>query len=308
MAIVHVQRWRWPVAALALGLSACSSGDASSDGAAGAGGAGVGGSAGQAGAGAGGSSGAAAGTGGAPPVDCAPGDKDGAASGSSDESTAGGIRFIVRTPPDYDATRAHPLLVVLSPRVNNATPETLESFTGLTSDAAGRGYIVAYANWFDPVQAANHTDADTIRTLVADEWCVDAARVYYTGHSDGASVATLLATNGAPVAAVALSAAGIDSTNPPFGGCVAPVPAMVIHSADDEIFPPPEFGVKPADNWALCSSCGAPGSALPDGCVPYEGCVAKSEVQYCETTGSHYVWYGLNQSMLDFFDRHALEQ
>ena len=67
--------------------------------------------------------------------------------------------------------------------------------------------------------------------------------------------------------------------------------------------PPPEFGDSAADFWSMCASCSGPGAALPDGCVPYDGCADGSEVQHCVTTGQHGQWYGLNESMLNFFDR-----
>jgi polyhydroxybutyrate depolymerase len=246
------------------------------------------------------------GAGGMPTVDCPAGEKLGTAAGADGLFTAGGIRYNVRAPADYEPERAHPLLVVLSPRVNDDSAEALEQFTGLTPDATARGYVLAYAEWFDPVPPENRADSDTIRTDVANTWCIDAARVYYTGHSDGGSVVTLLTLGGAPIAAVAPSAAGIDDSDAAMFPCTKPIPAMVIHSSDDMIFPMPAHGQVAADAWAMCSSCAAPGAPQADGCVSYAGCAEGSEVQYCEATGGHYEWYGLNASMLDFFDRHTL--
>lgn len=246
------------------------------------------------------------GEGGSAPVfmDCAPGEKLGGFEGATGQMTAGGIRYNVRTPADYDPQRAHPLLVVYSPRVMDATAESLEIFTGLAPDATARGYVVAFVEWFDPVPAANRTDAATVRDDIAAQWCVDPSRVYLSGHSDGGSMATLYALGGDGVAAVALSAAGIDADDGPSLGCNGPIPAMVIHSADDQVFPVPDFGLGAANFWAGCGQCGALGAADADGCASYADCA--SEVQYCEVTGSHYSWYGLNQPMLDFFDRQRL--
>jgi polyhydroxybutyrate depolymerase len=158
------------------------------------------------------------------------------------------------------------------------------------------------------VPPSNRTDAETIRADVAVSYCIDEARVYYTGHSDGGSMATLLPFwHGAPVAAVAPSAAGIDVDSGSTLGCTGAVPAMVIHSRDDAIFTVPDHGIGAANHWASCLSCQGQGAPLADGCVPFTGCVEGAEVLYCETTGDHYEWYGYNQSMLDFFDRHARE-
>ncbi len=259
----------------------------------------------------GGSNSAAGGAGGAMdvgPVDCVEGDKPGSAEGAVGELTAGGIRYNVWTPDDYLATRAHPLLVVYSPRVTNAMAEKLEVFTGLGPDATARGYVTAFVEWFDPVVAANRADADTIRVDIANKWCVEPTRVFLAGHSDGGSMATLYALDGPSIAAVAPSAAGIDEDDGPAFGCNGAIPAMVIHSADDMIFPAPNFGLGAASFWAGCSSCGALGAPDADGCADYSGCAEGSEVRYCETSGSHYQWYGLNAAMLDFFDRHALAE
>src|SRR5262245_14515750 len=89
-----------------------------------------------------GGGGGAAGAGGAP-SDCAPGSRTGPAEGSVGELTPSGVDFNVRTPAGYDATAAHPLLVVYSP-AGVTNPVQTEQFTGLTPDAIARGYLVAY--------------------------------------------------------------------------------------------------------------------------------------------------------------------
>ena len=56
-----------------------------------------------------------------------------------------------------------------------------------------------------------------------------------------------------------------------------------------------------ADFWAGCVNCqGDPVDAGP--CVEWATCDAGETVLYCETTGAHGQWYGLNSEMLDFFD------
>jgi len=244
--------------------------------------------------------------GGGPVIDCPEGQKVGSAAGAEGLLTAGGIEYNVRVPADYEPTRAHPLLVVFSPHATNDSPADLEVFTGLGPDATARGYVVAFAGWFDPVPTVNQQDANTLRVNVAATWCIDEARVYYAGHSDGGSMSTVLPLMyGAPVAAIAPSAAGIDVPSCNGLGCDGAVPTMVIHSVDDAIFPVPSHGIGAADHWAGCFGCGGQGAPLPDGCVPYTDCAEGSEVLYCAMMGEHYAWYGLNESMLDFFDRHA---
>ncbi|MEM9691190.1 MAG: hypothetical protein AAGA56_01475 [Myxococcota bacterium] len=234
--------------------------------------------------------------------DCEPWARPGPSAGATDQTTAGGIRYNVRTPSDYDPQRAHPLLVVYSPRVTNPTAEALEAFTGLGVDAPARGYVVAFVEWFDPVPLANRVDGATVRDDIAAGWCIDPDAIFLSGHSDGGSMTTLYALGGEGVRAVAPSAGGIDADDGPSVGCNGAMPAMVIHSRDDQVFPVPDFGLGAAEFWAACSGCGDLGPPDANGCATYVDCT--SEVQYCEVTGDHYRWYGLNQSMLDFFDRH----
>ena len=251
--------------------------------------------------------GGAGGDGGAEPADCVAAERPGDPNGADALLTAGGIEYNVRLPADYSAEVAHPLIVVFSPRVQNDSASALEAFTELGPDATARGYVIAFAEWFDPVPQQNQLDADSIRVDVAASWCVDPARVYYTGHSDGGSMTTILPFfHQAPVAAVVPSAAGIEDVLTGSLPCANAVPSMVIHSADDEVFPEPGHGIGAAEHWANCQGCTGLGAPRADGCVPYVGCNESAEVLYCQTSGSHYSWYGLNASMLDFFDGHAL--
>ncbi len=218
---------------------------------------------------------------------------------------AGGVSFFVRTPASYDPTKAYPLVVVYAP-AGVTSPAQTESHSGLTPDAAAHGYIVAYANHAPPNQNSVIADLGTIGGLVATNWCVDASRVFFTGHSDGGSVATILALRGTtpPARGIAPRAAGINQQYVAASNCPGPLPVMVIHSSGDTLFPPPDFGQAPANFWAGCAGCGTAGSAVGP-CTAYSGCPATAEVVYCETSASHGTWSGLNTEMLDFFDRAA---
>jgi polyhydroxybutyrate depolymerase len=204
----------------------------------------------------------------------------------------------VRPPPTYDATQAHPLVMVYAPAGANASQT--EGFTKLTPDAHARGWIIAYVDHISPTSTAVADDA----ALIGEKWCVDPARIYLTGHSDGGSIATLVAlvTDLAPTA-IAPSAAGANAMFLNGQLCPAPVPVMVLHSSNDQLFP--GFGAEAADYWQACNECQPAGPPQADGCVVYGGCAAGVEVQYCEGSGSHGTWPPLNESMLAFFDRFA---
>ncbi|MEM6927859.1 MAG: poly(3-hydroxybutyrate) depolymerase [Myxococcota bacterium] len=235
--------------------------------------------------------------------DCAPGERRGSASGSDDRRTPDGVRYTVRVPDRYDPTVAHPLVVVYAPA--GGDPELTESFTGLTDPLTGEGFVVAYADHVSPSSTGGIEDLGTIPRRVARRWCIDEARVHFTGHSDGGSVATLLAVSPGLAsirpASIAPSAAGTNGAFLAGQSCpVEPRPVMVLHSDRDALFP--GYGAEAAAWWAACNGCGSePGDANRRGCRIYPDCPVGGEVQYCEHTGSHGSWPGINRAMVDFF-------
>lgn len=242
------------------------------------------------------------------PAGCAAGAKDGPQGKSDGLTTAGARLFNLRTPASYDPTRAHPLLVVYA--AAGGTPANMEPFTGLTPDATAAGYIVAYVDHVSPNNSSGVTDIAQVPDVIAKRWCVDRARVYLTGHSDGGSVIYVMlarkAMNTLP-AAIAPSAAGLSSKTFASVPCLSPaMPAMVLHSKNDGLFP--GFGAHARDWWVKCNGCSATGQQQADGCLAYPGCSAGAQAQYCETAGSHGSWPKLNSSMLAFFKRFSRAQ
>jgi polyhydroxybutyrate depolymerase len=237
------------------------------------------------------------------PAGCPSGSRVGAAGDTDGELTALGVDYDVRMPPDYDPTIAVPLVVVYSP-AGVTDPAQTEAFTGLTPDTTGRGWAIAYVNHISPVDPALVTDVGEVPGAIAAKWCIDEARVYLTGHSDGGSVTTLLALQGITPrpAAVAPSAEGVNGAYLASQSCIEPpMPAMIIHSARDALFP--NHGVEVSDWWSACNSCGAPGAPGADNCIAWADCADGAEVQYCEGNGEHGQWPPINDSMLSFFDR-----
>jgi polyhydroxybutyrate depolymerase len=239
-----------------------------------------------------------------PPAGCEPGTRDGPV-GATDNLTSGrGVLYNVRTPPTYEATVAHPLIMVYAPAGGDA-PLT-ERFTGLTSPALAAGFVIAYADHVSPRYEADVRELGTIPGLIADRWCVDESRIYYTGHSDGGSVASLLIlydiASPRP-AAIAPSAAGVNSSFLASVTCPAPIPVMVIHATGDTLFP--GYGRQAATWWVGCFGCdSSTPTPLPDGCLPYTSCTDEVEVQYCEWAGAHGNWpTHLNASIINFFTR-----
>ena len=236
------------------------------------------------------------------PALCAAGTKSGAAGVTNRIDTRGGLRVSVRTPSNYDSTVAHPLLIVYAPGGHHRYQS--EELAQLTTAATRRGFIIAYPDHVT-LKLASFKLLGEVPETVASKWCIDPARIYATGHSDGglASEAVLfLNTSTLPVAAIVASGAGIRGQDLSEYACPTPRPVMIIHSRNDELFPPPAYGREAANWWAACNRC-EPGTASADagGCINYHGCATGAPTRYCQTEGPHRSWHGLNAEALDFF-------
>ncbi len=237
---------------------------------------------------------------------CQAGDRDGPV-GESENETSGSIDFNLRTPQDYDPELGSPLVVVYA--AAGANEASSEAFHDLTEDALGEGYIIAYADHISPSsQSAVDFLADVLHEIV-DEWCVDEDRVYFTGHSDGGTVASLLViwdrVEPRP-AAIAPGGAGLNEGFLSGLDCSDTLPVMVTHGANDSLFP--GFGAQAARWWAQCNGCADEAEPGPDGdCEVYSGCEGGAEVRYCENELTHPQWPNfMNDEILDFFGRFPL--
>ena len=231
---------------------------------------------------------------------CAAGLRDGRAGATDSEVSADGIRYNVRAPSNYDATFAHPLLMVYAPAGQNRWMS--ERFTDLTPTATAAGFVVVYAD-HRPLGIPAIEQLSTIPGLVARQWCIDEKRVYLTGHSDGGTVALALALlnqTRSLASGIAPSAAGWTGKDLEAYQCRAPIPVMIMHSANDKLFP--GWGAQTGAWWAACNQCDVAATKQFDsGCIAYPKCAPGGPTLYCEGKGSHREWPHLNRIMLDFF-------
>jgi polyhydroxybutyrate depolymerase len=231
---------------------------------------------------------------------CEPGTKSGRAGVSDDEKTAAGIRYMVKTPANYNATMAHPLLMVYAPARTNRYES--ENFTHLTQEATAAELIVAYAD-HRTLTPKTIEELAGIPGLIAKKWCIDKKRIFLTGHSDGGTAAMAIAflkgTQHIP-AAIAPSAAGIRGEDLKAYQCPNPLPVMVMHSSKDRHFP--GYGNEAIQWWAVCNGCDITSPVKDaEGCVMYRGCKNNVITRYCEGMGTHSEWLGNNKAIIDFF-------
>jgi len=231
---------------------------------------------------------------------CDPGTKLGSAGASNDEKTSAGIPYMVKTPVNYDARIAHPLLIVYAPARTNRYES--ENFVQLTQEATVAGFIVAYADHRTMTPKTIEELAE-IPGLIEQKWCIDEKRIFLTGHSDGGTTAMAIAfldgTKHIP-AAIAPSAMGIRNEDLKAYQCPNPLPVMLMHSSQDALFP--GYGKEAIQWWATCNGCDAtPPVKNADGCATYRGCRNNVTTRYCEGFGTHPEWPGKNKAIIDFF-------
>jgi polyhydroxybutyrate depolymerase len=232
------------------------------------------------------------------PVACSA--DQGAAGATNALHTSAGLVFSVRTPRNYDATRAHPLLVVFAPAGFDRFRS--ERYAGLTTAATSAGFVIAYTD-HARLAMGSFVQQGEIAELVGRRWCIDSARVSFAGHSDGGSSAaavTFLEKSRMAPAGIAVSGAGIRKQDLAQYACPGPVYVLVLHSRRDERFPLPEFGRGPAQWWADCNQCQSSSAPAQNGCVEFDGCRPGSRVRYCELSSAHEEWPPANEELLRF--------
>ena len=231
---------------------------------------------------------------------CETGTRAGQAGVNDGEAAGDGMRYHVRTPSNYDATFAHPLLMVYAAAGHSGLAS--ERATGLTASATGAGFVVVYAD-HRPLGIPSVEQLATIPAAVAKKWCIDEKRISVTGHSDGGTVALALAvldrTKQVP-AVIAPSAAGWAGKDLEAYQCRAPLPVMIMHNRHDSLFP--GWGTETAVWWAGCNRCDiAKKKSLDGGCLAYQHCASGGPTLYCEGSGGHRDWPNYNQVMIEFF-------
>jgi polyhydroxybutyrate depolymerase len=233
---------------------------------------------------------------------CNPANKPGRGGETNGERSANGIRYNVRVPLNYDPIRQHGLIMVYAPAGTSAVQT--EKLMGFTRQATRAGFIVAYADHATLGLPAARELA-SIPQRIGEKWCVDPKRVLLTGHSDGgtiAHIAALLPESRRAVQGIAPSAAGVVTTDLQVYGCREPIPALIMHSKNDSLFP--KFGNQAVQWWAQCNHCDIKRKeVLQNGCAAYQACAAGAATWYCEGDAGHGAWPDRNGTIIEFFGK-----
>jgi polyhydroxybutyrate depolymerase len=227
--------------------------------------------------------------------------------------------YLAHVPPSYDAARALPLVIALHGYTGD--PRSMEGFSGLSSTADERRFIVVYPagrnNAWD--LSLGGIDIRFLRSLIVALRAranVDGRRIYVTGHSMGGA---MTAHVGCELADVVAAVAPVSGGHPSWEACAParPIAILVIHGTADQTVPPegrPDMAWPPLSTWVPAWSrrnhCTATPVVSDDSEVTesvWPGCAGGSEVRLKMVKGlDHGWWWRSDDELWSFFSRHAL--
>ncbi len=229
---------------------------------------------------------------------------------------------IVHVPTGYSAPKAVPLVVNMHGSQSTAAEQ--EGLTGMDATADADTFIVVYPQadipagtgyeWNVPgqplfggaaVPAGSPDDVSFIEQLVGtleQKYCIDQRRVFATGFSGGARMASQLGCDASTVFGAVAPVSGLRLPTP----CPStrPVPVVAFHGTADRVDPYTGNGQKywtysvpvAAGKWAVHNGCpkSATNSTPAAGVslTTYAPCSAGSEVQLYSIVGEGHEWPG----------------
>jgi polyhydroxybutyrate depolymerase len=238
-------------------------------------------------------------------------------------AAAGRTRTIIVHTPTGDTGRT-PIPLVLNLHGSGSTAPAQEAFTGMDATANTDGFLVAYPqgaiaassgfDWNVPGQPllggrpAPRGSADDVAflsqaiTYLSQHYCVDTNRVFATGFSGGARLASQLGCDqSARVAAIA-PVSGLRRPTP----CptTRPVPVISFHGTADPVDPYNGNGQRywtysvpdAAQRWATQDGCSStPSTTKPAAgaeLTTYGGCGGSAAVELYTINGAGHTWPG----------------
>jgi polyhydroxybutyrate depolymerase len=219
--------------------------------------------------------------------------------------SAGGMQRTARVhvPASYDPSKRTPLVINAHGLTSNATQQQATSRANAKSDAAG--FVVIHPegtgnSWnagtcCGSAQSSNVDDAGFMRALIdeaAARLCLDPARVFMMGLSNGGHISYRGACELADKVAAIASIAGVltmTTCNPS-----RPVPVLHVHGTADAIVTY-DRGDTSVDVWRAKNQCTTMQTSFSNGdasCVTHGGCTAGADVTFCTISGGGHQWPG----------------
>lgn len=279
--------------------------------------------------------------------------------GASGEQTftlqSGGLTrdSILHVPSSYDPTKPAMLIVNFHGYTSNSVEQ--EVLTRMDDASDAKGFLVAYpdgiANSWNAGDCCGDSwtggvdDVQFARDLVAyisASYCVDPARIYATGFSNGGFLSHRLACEAADLFAAISPVSGVLGIPPNQCMPSRPVPVLEFHGTADPVVPyaggtpvsPYNFGTGfPIDFrsvpetiafWTATDSCFGTGNTIYQQgdatCVEYAECAGGSDVTLCTLNGDGHTWPGgvpiplgntstsisATDTMVSFFEAHPM--
>ncbi len=215
--------------------------------------------------------------------------------------------YNVHTPADYDATVAHPLIVVYPGHGEDKDSD--EPKTHLRDFATQDGFVIVFTDHYTPVVSTEVVAASRVPEWIAAKWCIDRDQIFLVGNSDGASTLSYIVLSkllDPPPAAIVVNAVGVPRGFLDTTECPPPIPYLSMHGSQDMLFPirrnlPSHsdargYGAEAASWWAACNNCQAfaePPAKGPGSTGCQRGCTGDPDAtmtEYCQDDVAHGVW------------------
>jgi polyhydroxybutyrate depolymerase len=232
--------------------------------------------------------------------------------------------YHLHVPSQYKSTEPMPLVINFHGWGSNGLEQ--DEYTGMSAKGDQAGFITIHPDGIDNswnagsccgTAAAQQIDdvgfaRDLVKSVSA-AYCVDAARVYATGFSNGGYMSHRLACEASDVFAAVAPASGligIDDCKPP-----RPVPVIQSQGTVDPLVPYRNAKAS-NDYWVAYNKCSASSVVYRKGvatCTAHTACAADATVEWCEVKGMGHAWPTGNylndtDTFWDFFTKHPMGQ
>lgn len=210
----------------------------------------------------------------------------------------------LHVPSGYDPAQPTPLVLNFHGYTSNAQQQ--EAYSGMIARANAQGFIAVHpegvsSSWNAGTCCGTAAQSavddvgfvDDLLDAVSAEYCVDPARIYATGMSNGGFMSHRLACDLSHRIAAIASVAGYDVTT----SCAPerPVPVIHFHGTADGTVDYNGVAGTIAD-WVARNGCSTDAETTYDNgnttCETYAGCEAGAEVVSCTITNGGHTWPG----------------